>query len=127
MSDSTDALDALSRAFAAQDLDAALACFVDDDDVMYSGSEAGEVAAGQQELRALLTDLFNRKVTYSWHTTEVWSCCRGDFELVAADAVGHARGPGEDEDFPYRLTGVLSRDTDGLRWLHLHGSEPTAG
>jgi hypothetical protein len=127
VSDSTEALDTLSRAFAAQDLDAALACFVDNDDVMYSGSEAGEVAAGQDELRALLTDLFNREVTYSWNTTKVWSCCRGDLELVAADAVGHARGAGEDEDFAYRLTGVLSCETGGSRWLHLHGAEPTAG
>ena len=127
MNPAAEALDALSRAFAAQDLNAALGCFVEDDDVTYAGSELGEVAAGRDELRALLAGLFERDVAYSWHVKKVWSCSRGDIELVVADAVGHSEGPGENEDFAYRLSGALSREADGWRWLQLHGSEPTAG
>jgi len=129
MSPAAEALDALSRAFAARDVAAALACFVDDDEVIYSGSEVGEVAAGRAELQVLFAALFQRDVAYSWHATDVRWSCRNDLMLVAACATGHARGrgPGADEDFAYRLTGVLSRQTDGWRWLHLHGAEPTNG
>jgi len=127
MNDPIEALDALSRAFATRDLEAALACFVEDRDVFYAGSEVGEVAAGRAELRVLLAGLFEREAAYSWHISEVWSSTQGELELVAAEATGHSRSPGVDEDFAYRLTGVLLRQGDSLRWLQLHGAEPTAG
>ena len=53
-----EALESLSRAFASRDVEAALACFADDDSVVYSGSEVGEVASGRDELRSLFAGLF---------------------------------------------------------------------
>jgi ketosteroid isomerase-like protein len=125
VSSPAEALDALSRAFASRDLEAALACFADDADVVYAGSESGEVAAGRDEIRRLLAGLFEREVSYSWDVTRLLSSSRGQLELVVADAIGHSRGVGENEDFAYRLSGVLSREEDGWRWLQLHGAEPT--
>jgi ketosteroid isomerase-like protein len=121
-----EALEVLSRAFSSRDLEAALACFADDDSVVYSGSEVGEVAAGRDELRSLFVGLFARESAYSWDVTELWSSSRGDLALVTAEAVGHSRNGNSGEDFAYRLTGVLSCGPDGCRWLQLHGAEPTA-
>jgi len=83
-----EALEALSRAFASRDVEAALACFADDDSVVYSGSEVGEVAAGRNELRSLFAALFERELAYSWDVTELWSSSRGDLAFVTAEAVG---------------------------------------
>ena len=124
MSAAAEALHNLSTAFAARDVEAALDCFVSHDDLIYSGSEVGEVAAGREELGVLLAGLFGRDVAYSWHVTKIWSRSRGALELVTAEAIGHARGGGEDADFAYRLTGALSLEGEGWRWLQLHGSEP---
>jgi len=121
-----EALEALSRAFASRDVEAALACFADDDSVLYSGSEVGEVAAGRDEIRSLLAGLFARGSAYSWDVTELWASSRGDLALVTAEAVGHSHNAEGGEDFAYRLTGVLSRGADGYRWLEPHGAEPTA-
>ena len=121
-----EALEVLSRAFASRDVEAALACFADDDSVVYSGSEVGEVAAGRNELRSLFAALFERESAYSWDVTELWSSSRGDLAFVTAEAVGHSHNTEASEDYAYRLTGVLSCGPDGCRWLQLHGAEPTA-
>jgi hypothetical protein len=81
-----EALEVLSRAFSSRDIEAALACFADDDSVVYSGSEVGEVAAGRDELRSLFVGLFARESAYSWDVTELWSSSRGDLALVTAEA-----------------------------------------
>ena len=84
------------------------------------------MAAGRDEIRRLLAGLFEREVSYSWDVTETpGRRPAGQLELVMAEAIGHSRGVGENEDFAYRLSGVLSREEDGWRWLQLHGAEPT--
>ena len=54
------AVDLLAAAFRHRDLQAALACFMPDDDICYLGSEPAERADGRAAVTALLTDLFAR-------------------------------------------------------------------
>ena len=60
--EASDIIHALGEAFRAGDVDAVTEQFATEGDVMYAGSERGEVALGLTDLRALLTDVFARDV-----------------------------------------------------------------
>ncbi|WP_432986015.1 nuclear transport factor 2 family protein [Dactylosporangium sp. CA-233914] len=127
MSDVVEMVDRLGRAFLARDVEAALACFVPDDDITYAGSEAGESATGREEVRTLLSGLFARPAAYTWQATSatVHSLPGGAFVIAEADGVQHA-ADGTVEPFPYRITGLLSRRSSGAwLWRAVQGSEPT--
>ena len=64
-------VNALGDSFATGDVDAVLERFTDHGQVMYAGSEQGEVAVGLPALRRLLADLFSRDERYSWRCTSV--------------------------------------------------------
>src|SRR3712207_46543 len=59
-------VDRLGAHFLRGDVEAVLAEFTESEDVVYAGSEVGEVAAGRTALRSLLTDLLGRSERYSW-------------------------------------------------------------
>ncbi|MGI5247409.1 YybH family protein [Dactylosporangium sp. CA-139066] len=128
MSDALEMVDRLGRAFLARDVEAALACFVPDDDITYVGSEAGESATGREEVRALLAGLFARDEAYTWQATSatVHSLPGAAFVIAEADGAEHAPG-GAVEPFPYRVTGLLSRRSSGAwLWRAVQGSEPVS-
>lgn len=125
------AVDALGAAFLAGDPDEVLGHFVTDGEPVYAGSEPDEVAVGRDALRALLAGLFSRDERYTWRTTRVASTRAGDGLCLVADAVlsvhPHcdgvtAREPAE--QVPYRISGVLERETAHWRWRMCQGSEP---
>jgi ketosteroid isomerase-like protein len=121
-----EAVAALSDAFAARDLDAALACFVPGDDVGYAGSERTETAAGREALTALLADVFGRPEAYAWTTTAATVHEYGAGAYVFAEADGQVRtDAGETETFPYRVSGVVELVGGHWRWRHCQGGEPT--
>src|SRR5580765_4589072 len=101
------AAEALSDAFDARDLAAALDCFAGDDDLTYVGSEPGERAVGRPAVAALLGDLFARPEAYSWRLTDTAVWIHGDAAGLCSEAVGRARGADGSEEFAYRLTGSL--------------------
>jgi ketosteroid isomerase-like protein len=120
-----DAVRALSDAFAARDLDAALACFVAGDDVGYAGSEQGETAIGRPALSGLLTEVFARDEAYAWTATTVTVQEYGTIAYVFAEADGVVRtDAGKCEPFPYRVSGVVERADGRWLWRHCHGCEP---
>lgn len=127
------AVDALGVAFLSGDPDAALVHFVTVGEPIYAGSEPDEVAVGRDALRSLLAEVFSRDERYSWRTTRV-STTGGDevLHLVAEATLGvhphrdgvTARQPAE--QVPYRISGVLERETEHWRWRLCQGSEPAA-
>ena len=120
------AAERLSAAFAARDVDAALDCFVADDDIAYDGSERAETAAGLSAVRALLTAVFARDEAYSWRVTEARVHRHGGFVYLFAEADGIARtDAGETVPFPYRISGVLEESGAQWRWRHCQGAEPS--
>jgi ketosteroid isomerase-like protein len=117
----------LSDAFAARDLDAALDCFVDDDEIGYAGSEREETATDRAAVIALLSKIFSREETYSWQTTTFTFHRYGDTAYVFAEADAVVRSDdGTLETFAYRVSGLVE-EVEGGRWLwrHCQGSEPT--
>jgi len=127
------AVDRLGAAFLSGDVATVLAQFADDDDVLYAGSEVGEVAVGHAALRTLLEELLDRDERYSWRATTVHEVRRGGQLHVVAETelTVHVPGPGgwrPGEQLPYRVSGVLERDeaTASWRWRSCQGSEPVA-
>ena len=119
-------VDGLGAAFATGDVDTVLARFVPDGDVIYAGSEVGEVAVGTAALRLLLGELFARDERYSWRCDEVHVAAGSAGFAVLADAtlfVDPVAG-GERERFPYRVSGVLEAHDHEWRWRLCQGAEP---
>ena len=94
------------------------------EDALVIGSEQGEVAEGQQELRLLLQRVFAQPTRLSWEWDRIRASSLG--ELCWFFAEGHVVVASADssEHFPYRLSGVLQRRQGRWLWLQLHGSEP---
>jgi hypothetical protein len=122
-------VDRLGDAFAAGDVEAALAAFVPGDAIMYAGSEPGECAAGRAALRTLLAGLFARDERYNWRcdtdraNSVVLSVSEHDI-AVCADARLQVLPGGE--VFPYRVCGVLAPlPGGGWAWRLFAGSEPS--
>jgi ketosteroid isomerase-like protein len=127
-------IDRLGDAFAAADVERVMSMFAAEGDVIYAGSEPGEVAVGQPALRVLLTDLFSRHERYSWRCDSVRTvtCAAGvivlaDVTLFIAEAAVEETGDGSHHSSgtaPYRVSGLLENSTEGWRWRFCHGSEP---
>jgi ketosteroid isomerase-like protein len=126
MTEPVDAVRDLSAAFAARDLDAAMACFVPGDDLGYAGSEKGETATGRDALTALLGKLFLRDEAYAWSVTATTVHPHGDRAYVFTEADGSVRSDaGVTDSFPYRVSGLVELAGGRWRWRHCQGGEPT--
>jgi ketosteroid isomerase-like protein len=116
----------LSAAFAARDVEAALACFVPDDDIGYTGSERAETATGRAAVGALLAAVFARDEAYSWRVTDMVVHASGKSAYLFAEADGLARtDAGETVPFPYRISGLLEPVAGRWLWRHCQGAEPS--
>jgi hypothetical protein len=127
-------VDALGDAFAAGDRDRALAAFVSDGDVVYVGSEPGEVAFGHRALRTLLGALFDRDERYRWRCHSAHVAETPDGVVIVAETILTVEpvtettdAAGEVVSLPYRVTGLLERSPHGWRWRLCQGSEPATG
>jgi hypothetical protein len=126
MSGPIQAVHDLSEAFGARDLEAALGCFVPDDEIGYAGSETDETATDRGGVAALLGKLFARDEAYSWQPTTVTIHQYGPTAYVFAEADGSSRpDEGEEEFFPYRVAGLVEMVDNRWFWRHCQGSEPT--
>lgn len=126
MSGPVEAVYDLSAAFAARDLNAALDCFVPGDDVGYAGSERAERADGRDALAGLLGAVFQRSEAYAWTPVTTTVLSYGIGAYVFAEAVGTARtDAGDEETFPYRVSGMVEQVGDRWLWRHCQGGEPT--
>jgi hypothetical protein len=126
MTEPIDAVRDLSDAFAARDLGAALACFVPGDDIGYTGSERGETATGRDALTALLGRVFLRDEAYAWTVTGATVHRYGAHAYVLAEADGLVRADSGDQDeFAYRVSGMVELVGGRWRWRQCQGSEPS--
>ena len=120
------AVERLSAAFAARDVQAALACFLPDHEIGYAGSEHGESASGRIAVGALLAEVFARDEAYSWTVRSATVHLNGASAYVFAEVDGLVTtDAGEVEPFPYRISGLLEAAGDDWLWRHCHGCEPT--
>jgi len=132
MSVAREAVDRLGSAFLSGDADTVLGEFAPTEEVLYSGSEPGEVAVGRTALRALLGDLLSRDERYSWQAGAIHEVATGSQLHVVAEGELTVHVPAADgwraqERLPYRVSGVLERGAATApewRWRSCFGSEP---
>ena len=98
--------------------------FAGDADVLVLGSEAGELAEGQEGLDAFVRGLSRSATRYSWRWRRQAVSCAGDIAWLYADGEVTAHEVSGEERRPYRLTGVLERIEGSWLWRQFHGSEP---
>ena len=124
-------IEALGAAFAAGSVEAVVRRFAPEGEVMYAGSEWGEVAVGLPALRQLLNELFSRDERYSWRCDTVHAVACGAGLAVLADAKLFIDPWPHDPDVgrqtvPYRVSGLLEDHDGDWLWRACHGSEPDA-
>ena len=126
MNGPAQAVQDLSEAFAARDLDAALGCFVPGDEIGYAGSERDETATDRGGVAALLGKVFARDESYSWEPTAIVVHHYGPTAYVFAEADGLVRHDDETQEFfAYRVAGLVELVNNRWLWRHCQGSEPT--
>jgi ketosteroid isomerase-like protein len=118
-------LERLNQGFARRDVQRVLNLFASGPEIMFIGSEPGEIAAGPEQLRHLLTGLFARGEVYQWRWGELHLSITGKTAWLAAEPVLVVDGP-EPLELPYRITLVLQRRSSTWLIEHYHGSEPAA-
>jgi len=98
--------------------------FAAGDAVHLVGSDAGEIAAGRQELEAFFTRIFAKEARFSFAADRVDGWQAGDLVWFFAEGVMVVAQAGAEERRPYRITGVLEQEEGRWRWRHYHGAEP---
>ena len=108
-----------------RDVDGSVALF--EEGATLYGSEAGESARGQVEIRAFFERLFLRPHTYGWTWNEMSVEGEGGLVwFVAPASVVVQDNEGAERSAAYRLSGVLRQDTSGgWRFALFNGSEPS--
>jgi len=116
-----------AEAFTKRDLDAALALFAPDPDVVLIGTGGDEKRIGLAEIKALFERDFvqfeDASFKIGWHSVSA----AGSVAWVVADLVIRANTGGREISLQARETAVLERRGD--RWLIIqsHASLPAAG
>jgi ketosteroid isomerase-like protein len=122
-----DLLGALIVRLRERDVQGAISLF--DHEAVLFGSEAEESATGHAELELFFRRIFERPQTYSWQWDSLRVSATEDVVWFVGPATVVARGgDGTERSAPYRLSGVLKRQSDG-RWLFalFNGAEPVEG
>jgi len=115
-----------SEAFAKRDLDALLALYAPDPDMVVIGTGGDEKCIGLAEVKALfkrdLAQFEDASMKFGWHSVSA----AGSVAWVAADIILHVKTSGREIGLQARSTTVLERRAD--RWLivQFHGSLPAA-
>ncbi len=130
MADDEAAVDDLLRAFSdrlrKRDVDGVISLF--DHQAVVFGSELGESATGHAELQAFFRRVFARPQTYGWEWQSLSVRGMSDVVWFVGPATVVVRADdGTERRAPYRLSGVLQRQSNG-RWLFVlfNGAEPVA-
>jgi uncharacterized protein (TIGR02246 family) len=115
------------EAFNKRDLNACLAFFAPDPDVIVIGTGGDEKCIGLTEIKAIFERAFaqfeDASAKFGWHSASA----AGSVAWVAADVILRVKTGGREISEPLRLTIVLERR--GNKWLIIqwHDSLPAAG
>lgn len=116
-----------AEAFAKRDLNAMLALYAPDPDVIVIGTGGDEKRIGLVEIKALFERDFaqfkDASLKIDWHSVSA----AGSVAWVAADAIVRANTGSREMALQVRLTFVLERRRDRWLILQFHGSAPAAG
>ena len=97
--------------------------FASDPDVVVVGSEANEIEIGRDQIAQMIKTLAaGPAVRFEWKQTRSGS--KGDVAWLFASGDAIVTDQGKETRLPYRLTGVLERQSGAWKWRQFHGSEP---
>jgi uncharacterized protein (TIGR02246 family) len=115
------------EAFAKRDIDAALAFFAKDPDVVLIGTGGDEKCIGLAEIKAVFERAFTQfedaSVKFGWHSVS----SAGSVAWVAADVILYVKTSSREISEQLRLTSVLEQRGDGWLIVQFHDSLPAAG
>ena len=111
-------------AFARKDLDAFMAHFAPDPDVVVIGTGGDERGVGLAEIKAIFERAFSQfdeaSFDFGWHSVSV----AGPLVLLATDVAFHVKAGGREVSRQIRLTGVMEKRGDRWVVLQSHDSVP---
>ena len=115
------------EAFNKRDLNACLAFFAPDSDVVAIGTGGDERCIGLAEIKAIFERAFaqfeDASVKFGWHSVSA----AGSVAWVAADVILRVKTSGREISEPLRLTVVLEQRGDKWLVVQWHDSLPAAG
>ena len=115
------------EAFTKRDIDAALAFFAPDPDMIAIGTGGDEKCIGVPELKRILNRAFaqfeDASVTFGWHSVSA----AGSVALVAADVILRMKTGDREIGEQLRLTVALEQRGDRWVIMQWHDSVPAAG
>jgi len=117
----------LSKAFAKQDLNATLALFAPDPDIVLIGPEADVRGVGLTEIKAAIQRSFEPLEGASVKIDRYLVSSKGPTAWVTADANLHVKASGQETDLQLRLTAVLEQREDKWFIMQCHDSLPAVG
>jgi ketosteroid isomerase-like protein len=120
-----DILNTFGEAFVNRNKDRVLSLFAADADVTFWGSETIEEAIGRERLSMLLDTLFARDKVYAFEWQQPLISSAGPVAWMMSDVIMRSvSDDGQEDSFPYRLSGVFEMRGDRWYWMQFHGSEP---
>ena len=99
-----------------------LTCFTEDRDATLIGSEVGEIATGQDQLREFFSTLYAQSYRVLFSIVDRKVSIAGNVAWFTAEGTYRLSTGGD--PMPYRLVGVLERRRDRWLWQLFSGSEP---
>ena len=121
-----DVIGRFAEAYAARDMDATLAVFTPDSDVVAIGTGVDERCVGLDEFRQVVERDWSQSeaasIEIGWHSVSA----AGSVAWVAADAIIQAMVEGQELRLPIRFTAVLVKHGDSWLLAQQHVSMPSA-
>jgi ketosteroid isomerase-like protein len=122
-------LSALNAACAARDLGAFMALFDDSDEILFVGSDKGELFRGREATRAFMQTLYGLPFVFSFDLGEVVIRQDGGHAWIFVDGkmvrtADRGAAVGKVGESPYRFSITMVKRDDRWRWQLFHGSVP---
>jgi predicted ester cyclase/ketosteroid isomerase-like protein len=111
-----DVMNKWRASYAARDIDAIMALYAPDTDVVLIGTGANERCVGPTEIRALHELEWSQSeagsIELGWHAVSA----AASMACVAMEVTVHVRVEGQEMHLPARITAVLEQREDGQAW-----------
>jgi ketosteroid isomerase-like protein len=114
------------EAYKKKDIQATLAFWAPDPDIVIIGTRDDEKSAGLKQLTESLQKDFSQGDVLSIGVKDFYVSASGIVAWFSADVTFHVREGDREFDFDKRLTGVMEQVGGKWLWMQMHNSTPTS-